>query len=129
MPLIELLRPQQRDWLGKLRRRLANRELMRRLRADINRKLLCPGVDLPPIEAGTCGRFIAPESSRCIRCHNRRMWLLKYGFNQAEVIVTVLLETAAAEDEARQDAGAAVHMSGAVPLLDDLSVFDPCLRW
>ena len=78
MPLIELLRPQQRDWLRKLRKRIANRELMRRLRADLNRKLLCPGVDLP-IEAGTCGRLIAPESSRCIRCHNRRMWLLKYG--------------------------------------------------
>ena len=61
MPLIELLRPQQRDWLRKLRRRIANPELMRRLRADLNRKLLCPGVDLP-IEAGTCGRPIVPES-------------------------------------------------------------------
>ena len=71
MPLIELLRPEQRAWLRKLRRRIANRELMRRLRADIDRKLLCPGVDLP-IEAGTCGRLIPRESSRCIRCHNRR---------------------------------------------------------
>ena len=35
MPLIELLGPQQRDWLCKLRRRLANREFMRRLRADL----------------------------------------------------------------------------------------------
>ena len=128
MPLIELLRPQQRDWLRKLRKRLANRELMRRVRADIDRKLLCPGVDLP-IEAGTCGRLIAPESSRCIRCHNRRMWLLKYGFNRAEIVVTALLETAAAEDDARRDAGAAVQMPDAVPLLDDLSAFDPCLRW
>lgn len=128
MPLIELLRPQQRDWLRKLRRRLANRELMRRVRADLNRKLLCPGVDLP-IEAGTCGRLIAPESSRCIRCHNRRMWLLKYGLNQAEVAITALLETAAAEDEASRDAGAPVHLPDAAPLLDDLSVFDPCLRW
>ena len=128
MPLIELLRPQQRDWLRKLRRRIANRELMRRIRADIDRKLLCPGVDLP-IEAGTCGRLIAPESSRCIRCHNRRMWLLKYGFNQAEIVVTALLEAAAAEDAASRDAGAATQMPDAVPLLDDLSVFDPCLRW
>ncbi len=101
---------------------------MRRVRADLNRKLLCPGVDLP-IEAGTCGRLIAPESSRCIRCHNRRMWLLKYGFNQAEIVVTVLLETAAAEDEASRDAGAAAHLPDAVPLLDDLSAFDPYLRW
>ena len=128
MSLIELLRPQQRDWLRKLRKWIANHELMRRVRADLNRKLLCPGVDLP-IEAGTCGRLIAPESSRCIRCHNRRMGLLKYGLNQAEVAVTLLLETAAAEDDARRDAGAAVHLPDAVPLLDDLSAFDPCLRW
>ena len=128
MPLIELLRPQQRDWLRKLRKRIANRVLMRRVRADLVRKLLCPGVDLP-IEAGTCGRLIAPESSRCIRCHNRRMWLVKYGLNRAEVAVTILLEAAAAEDDARQDAGAAAQMPDAVPLLDDLSVFDPCLRW
>ena len=112
----------------KLRKRIANRELMRRVRADLNRKLLCPGVDLP-LEAGTCGRLIAPESSRCIRCHNRRMWLLKYGLNQAEIVVTALLETAAAEDDARRDAGAGVQMPDAVPLLDDLSAFDPCLRW
>ena len=71
MPLIELLRPEQRVWLRRLRKRIANRELMRRIRADIDRKLLCPGVDLP-IEAGTCGRLIAPESSRCSRCFNRR---------------------------------------------------------
>ena len=94
---------------------------MRLLRADLNRKLLCPGVDLP-IEAGTCGRLIAPESSRRIRCHNRRMWLLKYGLNQAEIAITALLETAAAEDEARRDPGAPVHLPDAVPLLDDLSV-------
>ena len=123
-----MLRPQQRDWLRKLRKRIANRELMRRVRADLDRKLLCPGVDLP-IEAGTCGRLIAPESSRCIRCHNRRMWLVKYGLNRAEVAVTVLLEAAAVEDEARHDADAPVHLPGAVPLLDDLSPFDPCLRW
>ena len=37
MPLIELLRPEQRAWLHRLRRRIANRELMRRTRADIHR--------------------------------------------------------------------------------------------
>ena len=88
MPLIELLRPEQRAWLRRLRRRISNRELMRRTRADINRKLLCPGVDLP-IEAGTCGRLIWPESTRCIYCHNRRTWLLKYALNKAEVVITV----------------------------------------
>ena len=82
MPLIELLRPEQRVWLRRLRKRIANRELMRRVRADIDRKLLCPGVDLP-IEAGTCGRLIAPESSRCIRCFNRRRWLLNSAFFKA----------------------------------------------
>ena len=66
MPLIELLRPGQRAWLRKLRRRIADRELMRRIRADIDRRLWCPGVDVP-IEAGTCGRLIPRESRRCIR--------------------------------------------------------------
>ena len=28
---------------------------------------LCPGVDLP-LEAGTCGRLIWPESTRCTAC-------------------------------------------------------------
>ena len=128
MPLIELLRPQQRDWLRKLRKRIANRELMRRVRADLDRKLLCPGVDLP-IEAGTCGRLIAPESSRCIRCFNRRRWLLNYAFNRAEVAVTALLEAAAAEDDEAGRDPAAADLPDAVPLLDDLSAFDPCLRW
>ncbi len=56
------------------------------------------------------------------------MWLVKYGLNQAEVVVTVLLEAAAAEDEARQEAGGAVQMPDAAPLLDDPSGFDSCLR-
>ena len=47
MSPIALLRPEQRAWLRRLRRRIAIRELMRRTRADIDRKLLCPGVDLP----------------------------------------------------------------------------------
>ncbi len=58
------------------------------------------------------------------------MWLLKYGLNQAEIVVTALLETAAAEDdEAGRDPAASADLPGAVPLLDDLSAFDPCLRW
>ena len=77
MPLIDLLRPDQRAALRRLRKRIANRENMRRYRSDINYMQLCPGVDLP-LEAGTCGRLIWPESNRCIYCHNRRMWLLKY---------------------------------------------------
>lgn len=44
-------------------------------------------------------------------------------------VVTVLLEAAAIEDDASRDTCAAVHLPDAVPLLDDLSVFDPCLRW
>ena len=129
MPLIELLRPEQRVWLRRLRKRIANRELMRRVRADIDRKLLCPGVDLP-IEAGTCGRLIAPESSRGIRCFNRRRWLLNYAFNNAEVAITALLETVALEDDAPEAANAPADTHNPVPLLDDLSALgDPCLRW
>ena len=129
MPLFKLLRPEQLDLLRRLRKRIANRELMRRTRADINRKLLCSGVDLP-IEAGTCGRLIWPESNRCIYCHNRRVWLLKYALNSAEIAITALLETAAFDDGAPQNANAPAHIPNAVPLLDDLSdLGDACLRW
>ena len=129
MPLIDLLRSEQRAWLRRLRRRLVNREGMRRARADIDRKLLCPGVDLP-LEGGTCGRLIPPESSRCIRCFNRRTWLLKYAFNDAELAITALLEATALEDDARQEADAAADFPNAVPLLDDLAALgDPCLYW
>lgn len=127
MPLIELLRPGQRAWLRKLRRRIANRELMRRIRADIDRKLLCPGVDLP-IEADTCGRLIPRKSSRCIRFHNRRRWLLNYAFNYAAI--TALLETAALDDDAPEAASAPADTLNPVPRLDELSALgDPCLRW
>ena len=130
MTLINVLRPAQRAILRRLRRRLANRELMRRIRADVNRKLLCPGVDLP-IEAGTCGRLVWPESNRCIYCHNRRTWLLKYALNKAEVAIAALLETAALEDDAHNAyAHAPADISNPVPVLDDLSSLgDPCLRW
>ena len=86
MPRIELLRPEQRARLRRLRRRIANRELMRSTRTDIDRKLLCPGVDLP-IEAGPCGRLIPRASSRCSRCQRRR-WLLNYAFDNAEAAST-----------------------------------------
>ena len=129
MTLINVLRPAQRAILRRLRRRLANRELMRRIRADVNRKLLCPGVDLP-IEAGTCGRLIWPESNRCIYCHNRRIWLVKHALNNAEIAITVLLENAALEDDARRNANAPDHIPNPVPVLDDLTpLADPCLRW
>ena len=45
MTLIDMLRPEQRQQLRRLRYRIANREYMRRVREA--RKLLCVGVDLP----------------------------------------------------------------------------------
>ena len=52
MTLINMLRPKHRQLLRRLRRRIANREHMRRARED--RKLCCVGVDLPsrPAPAG-----------------------------------------------------------------------------
>ena len=47
MPLADLLRPEQRQWLRRLRRRIANREVMRRHRAANRDKRLCADVDLP----------------------------------------------------------------------------------
>ena len=99
---------------------------MRRLRADIDRQLLCPGVD-PPIEAGASGHLIPRESGRCIRCHNRRGRLLNHAFNNAAI--TALLEVAALED-APEEANASADTQNRVPLLDELSALgDPRLRW
>ena len=131
MPLIDLLPPHQRDALRRLRKRIANRECMRRLRSAVDYKLLCPGVDLP-LEAGTCGRWIWPQSNRCIRCHNRRLWLLKYSLNLVEAAIAALLDADAIEDVADHggNQSAPDHLPDAVPLLDDLSALgDPCLRW
>ena len=89
MTLVNSLRPEQRLQLRRLRKRLANREHMRRAREA--RKLLCLGVDLP-IEAGTCGRAVYAESLRCIHCAKRRWWLLKHALNAAEVGITAALE-------------------------------------
>ena len=61
MTLIDTLRPEHRRLLRRLRKRIANRENMRRYRNDINYMQLCPGVDLP-LEAGTCGRLICPKA-------------------------------------------------------------------
>ncbi len=81
MTLINMLRPKHRQWLRRLRKRLANREHMRRARDA--RKLCCVGVDLP-LDAGTCGRMVHAESQRCIHCARRRWWLFKHALNDAE---------------------------------------------
>ncbi len=127
MPLIDLLRPNQRAALRRLRKRIANRENMRRYRSDLNYMQLCPGVDLP-LEAGTCGRLIWPESTRCTACCKRRHWLLTQALNPVEVALSALLDGAEAVGD-EHDAGA--HDDDhPVPLLDDLSALgDPCLRW
>ena len=91
MTLIDLLPPEQRRQLRRLRKRIAKRQYMHRVREQ--RKLLCVGVDLP-IDAGTCGRFVHDGYQRCIHCTRRRWWLLKYAFNPAEVSVAAMLEEA-----------------------------------
>ena len=128
MPLIDLLRHDQRQWLRRLRRRISNRENMRRYRAENRDKMLCSGVDLP-IEAGTCGRLVWPAHERCYACHLRRQWLLNHALNPAEITVTALLDSVE-DDTAEPDSAAPEHAGQAAPLLDDLSALgDPCLRW
>ena len=115
MTLINMLRPKHRQLLRCLRKRLANREHMRRAREA--RKLCCVGVDLP-IEAGTCGRLVHAESERCVHCTKRRWWLLNHALNNAEVAITAMLEDHASRRASKDDT------------LDDLSdLGDPCLRW
>ncbi|MCY4600661.1 MAG: hypothetical protein OXF27_12175, partial [Acidobacteria bacterium] len=97
MKLIDLLPPQQRRDLRRLRKRIARRLYMRRVREQ--RKLLCVGVDLP-IDAGTCGRFVHDGYLRCIHCTRRRWWLLTHACNPAEVAVTAILEEYAADNDA-----------------------------
>ena len=151
MKLIDLLPPQQRRDLRRLRYRIAKRQYMRRVREE--RRLLCVGVDLP-IDAGTCGRFVHAGYQRCIRCTRRRWWLLAHAFNPAEVSVAAMLEHRAAENDAlygvprwlltrafnaaegssaamlehrAADSDALYGVPQAVPLLEDVG--DPCLRW
>ena len=126
MPLIHLLRPDQRAALRRLRKRIANRENMRRYRSDLNYMQLCPGVDLP-LAAGTCGRLISPERTRCAACRSRRHWLLTHALNPVEAVLSALLDEADADEH---DADAPDDFGQAVPLLDELSALgDPCLRW
>ena len=128
MTLVDTLRPEHRRLLRRLRKRIANRENMRRYRSDINYMQLCPGVDLP-LEAGTCGRLISPESTRCAACRKRRNWLLQHALNPVEVALSTLLDGVEA-DEAEHDDGAREDFGQPVPLLDELSALgDPCLRW
>ena len=151
MKLIDLLPPQQRRELRRLRKRIARRLYMRRVREQ--RKLLCAGVDLP-IDAGTCGRFVHDGYQRCLHCTRRRWWLLTRALNPAEVSIIAMLEDNAADNDAlygvprwlhTRALGAAEDSSDAmleeqvaesdalygagqaVPLLEDVG--DPCLRW
>ena len=151
MKLIDLLPPEQRRDLRRLRYRIAKRRYMRRVREE--RKLLCVGVDLP-IDAGTCGRLVHAGYQRCILCTRRRWWLLNHAFNAAEVSITAMLEDHAAEndalygvprwlltrafnpaevssapmlDEYAADSDALYGVPQAVPVLEDIA--DPCLRW
>ena len=151
MKLIDLLPPQQRRQLRRLRKRIAKREYMRRVREQ--RKLLCAGVDLP-IDAGTCGRFVHDGYQRCVHCTRRRWWLLAHAFNPAEVSVAAMLEHRATENDAlygvprwlltrafnaaevssaamleehAPDGDALYGVPQAVPILEDVG--DPCLRW
>lgn len=140
MPLIDLLPPEQRAALRGLRRRISNRENMRRYRGKHRYTRLCAGVDLP-IEAGTCGRLVDRRFERCIRCFNRRRRLLEHALNPVELTTATLLESveprtaeagvmAALFDVAEEATPPAADDGGAVPLLDDLSPLgDPCLRW
>ena len=151
MTLIDLLPPEQRRQLRRLRKRIAKRQYMRRVREE--RKLLCVGVDLP-IDAGTCGRFVHAGYQRCIHCTRRRWWLLAHAFNPAEVSVAAMLEEHAAHNDAlygvprwlltrafnaaevssaamlehrAADSDALYGVPQAVPILEDVA--DPCLRW
>ena len=146
MKLIDLLPPQQRRDLRRLRKRIAKRQYMRRVREE--RKLLCVGVDLP-IDAGTCGRLVHDGYQRCIHCTRRRWWLLTRALNPAEISITAMLEEHAADNDALYgvprwlvtralgvaEDSHAIPEHGApdgdalygVPLLEDIT--DPCLRW
>ena len=151
MKLIDLLPPQQRRELRRLRKRIAKRHYMRRVREE--RKLLCVGVDLP-IDAGTCGRFVHAGYQRCIHCTRRRWWLLTRALNPAEVSISAMLEHRAASNdtlygvprwlltgtfnaaevsyaatvnEHAAESDALYGVPQAVPLLEDVG--DPCLRW
>lgn len=101
--------------LKRLRKRIANRNAMRRYRAENRYDYLCSGVDLP-LEAGTCGRWVERRFERCIRCSNRRRWLLWKACNPAEITLTALLDgygNGAAEVLDAPGAGIADRLNGA----------------
>ena len=129
MPLADLLRPEQRQWLRRLRRRIANREVMRRHRAANRDKRLCAGVDLP-LDAGTCGRLVWPAHERCYACHVRRQWLLNHALNPAETAAVALLERVE-DDAAMPDAGPSRgHRPGRPPARRAVRARRiPALRW
>jgi len=83
MTLIDTLRPEHRRWLRRLRKRIANRENMRRYRSDI---------------------------TRCTACRKRRHWLLTHAFNPVEVGLSALLDGAEHDDGAREDFGQAAPL-------------------
>ena len=133
MPIKDLLRPIQLAALKRLRKRIANRNNMRRYRAERRYTKLCAGVDLP-LEAGTCGRVVNNESGeRCIHCFNRRRWLLNHAMTPYEIVVAGRLaediehDIADDEREDASDAGATVPLLDAID--DLLAPADPCLRW
>ena len=132
MPLIDLLRPDQRAALRRLRKRIGNRENMRRYRAEYRDRKLCAGVDLP-IEAGTCGRMIDRRFERCIHCFNRRRWLLNHAMTPYEIAVTGRLADEIEHDAAADEREHVPYTGAVVPLLDAIddlfSPGDPCLRW
>jgi len=132
MPLIDLLRPDQRTALRRMRKRIANRENMRRYRGERRYAKLCAGVD-PPIEAGTCGRLVNPKSERCCACHQRRRWLLNHAMTPYEIAVAGGLADEIEHNAAGDDREDIPHTGAIAPLLDAIddlfSPGDPCLHW
>ena len=102
MPLARTAPPRTAQWL---RRRIANREVMRRHRAANRDKRLCAGVDLT-LDAGTCGRLVWPAHERCYACHLRRQCL--HALNPAEVTVAAATPACAGSAE-RASSPAAVN--------------------
>ena len=101
--------------LKRLRKNIANRNNMRRYRAENRYDHLCAGIDLP-LEAGTCGRWVERRFERCIRCSNRRRWLLHQACNPAEVAIATLLDgcdSGAADVLDAPGAGSADRLNGA----------------
>ena len=103
---------------------------MRRIRAadPSYGRHLCAGVDLPG-NGGTCGRLVDKRFERCIRCHNRRRWLLQQT-TPYELAVLGALEAAVENDvddhDVDEPAGALVPLLNAVD--DALNPADPVSR-